>query len=178
MDRKSSTFFHTILLIVSFGFIVGVVLPAFAQKSKIRSSTGIIWHNIESGLHQARNEDKPIVVDFYTSWCHWCKVMDEKTYRDRSIIRYASRKLIMVKVDAESQKRYNFNGEFLSGRELAQKFDIKSYPTTVFLDSRGQWIDYVKGYISPEQFLPILRYIGYKYYEEMTFEDWLKKSRY
>jgi thioredoxin-related protein len=142
-----------------------------------RSRSKISWQNIESGLKQANRENKPIVVDFYTNWCHWCKVMDEKTYSSRSVIRYASRNLIMVKVNAESSRRYYVNGEYLSSPDLAKTFGVSSYPNTTFLLPDGRRLDAVSGYIPPEKFLPILKYIGDKAYKEMTFEQWLKKRR-
>ena len=35
-----------------------------------------------TAMEQARAEQKYVMVDFFTTWCHWCKVLDEKTYTD------------------------------------------------------------------------------------------------
>ena len=40
----------------------------------------VTWIGFNEGLEKAAKEKKNILVDFYTDWCHWCKVMDEKTF--------------------------------------------------------------------------------------------------
>ena len=54
------------------------------------SSTGepqkIKWVDFNTGLALAQQTGKMAVIDCYTDWCGWCKVMDKKTFSDPKII--------------------------------------------------------------------------------------------
>jgi thioredoxin-related protein len=84
----------------------------------------------------AAKEHKPIMIDFYTTWCGWCKVLDRKTYTDESVAQIANTKFICLKIDAEK-------GE---GIDLAKQLKISGYPTIVFFTKDGSEIDRVVGY--------------------------------
>ena len=47
-----------------------------------------------------------------------------------------------------------------AARALAQHFRVSGYPTTIFLGPGGEHIASVPGYVPPERFRLMLRYIG------------------
>jgi thioredoxin-related protein len=49
-----------------------------------------------------------------------------------------------------------------------------SYPSFVFLNDKIQRIDIVKGYHTPEQFEPIIKFIGSGAYIKIKYEDFVK----
>jgi thioredoxin 1 len=103
-------------------------------------------HFREAGFEDAKKlaakEHKKIMVDFYTSWCGWCKVLDRKTYSDENVGKLADAKFISIKIDAE-------HGE---GVELAKYYAVRGYPTIIFLKEDGSLIDKVVGYQDAEHF--------------------------
>lgn len=78
----------------------------------------------ETGLERARIERKPVMIDFYTSWCYYCKILDSKTYTDPEVIRLSAQ-FVCLKINAERQ------------RELARRYRIAAYPIIVFLSRDG-----------------------------------------
>ena len=40
----------------------------------------INWVDFNTGLALAQQTGKIAVIDCYTDWCGWCKVMDKKTF--------------------------------------------------------------------------------------------------
>lgn len=106
------------------------------------SGEGIQWApSFDLALEQARAEKKIVMVDFFTHWCHWCKVLDEKTYSDPTVIE-ASRRMVNVKVNA---------GTYV---DIAQKYGVNAYPTILFLKPDGTVRTSVRGFKPPERFLP------------------------
>src|SRR5262245_21847496 len=52
-------------------------------------------------IKQAKKEKKLVMVDYYTTWCGWCKVLDKKTYSNQAVGEYADANMISLKIDAE-----------------------------------------------------------------------------
>jgi len=133
------------------------------------------WLAFEPGLAAAKKEKKMTVVDFYTTWCGWCKVMDKETYGHASIIKYAKEKLVLVKVNAESEEKTRFREQEYTYRELAAAFGVNSYPATAFIDANGEVLTLVPGYIPADKFLPVLEFLNDGHHKTMKFEEFLAK---
>lgn len=149
-------------------------LAAFAYRDD-KDGKEIKWHNFPDALAKGKAENKMIVVDFYTDWCTWCKVMDEKTYGNEKVMDFAAKKLVMSKVDAESKAKTSYKGKQLSYRELSAGFGVRGYPATIFLTPQGEFITHVSGYIKPDKFIPILEYLEGGHYKDLKFEEFLAK---
>ncbi len=115
--------------------------------SECRAAEGIEWmSDYLSGLERARIERKPIMIDFYTSWCYYCKVLDARTYTDKEIIRL-SEQLVSLKINAERE------------RQLARSYFIRAYPIIVFLSRDGKEIRRLYGYQTPAALKGVIRKI-------------------
>ena len=90
---------------------------------------------------EAEARDTVIMVEFHTEWCSWCRRLNQETFSD-SDVRHHLNSLVSMRLDAEKE-----------GVELAEYFEVDSYPTMVFLDSSGYELDRVIGYLPPEKFM-------------------------
>ena len=85
-------------------------------------ASGVVWsHDYEASLAQAREENKPLMVDVFATWCKPCQQMDEEVF-SRAEVGEASSDFVCVKVDGE---RYP---------DLRKKLKVDNYPTVLFLD--------------------------------------------
>ena len=81
----------------------------------ILSATGfgqsqVQWYTIEEAFALTKTEPRKIVIDVYTDWCTWCKVMDKNTYENQIIADYLNHKFYAVKFNAEQQEDVFING--------------------------------------------------------------------
>ena len=136
------------------------------------------WLALDDGLAKARTENKPIFVELYAEWCVFCKKFQEETIKDQRVASLLSENFVYVRLNAEdSRSRVRYKGKSLSNVELAQAFGINAYPSLVFLDSKGQPITMLSGFLPPHQFLPVLAYIDQKCYEtQISFREFSKKG--
>lgn len=88
----------------------------------------------------AKEQGKPILIDFYADWCSWCRRMDEDTYANMQVAEMA-KQFICVKIDTQEQP------------DIAQKYKVRGLPTTAFLNSKAEKIDIIPGYLPPDDFL-------------------------
>ncbi len=111
--------------------------------------TKIAWQrNYDKGQALARKAGKPMMIDFYTDWCGWCKELDKKTWPDKRVVKSAQQ-FVAIKLDAEKE-----------GRALAQRFNVRGYPYILFLKSDGSKIGEIPGYGPPEKIAPELNRIA------------------
>lgn len=86
-------------------------------------------------LDQAQAEQKLIFIDFYADWCLPCKMMEKDVFRDKELGDFFNTHFINYKVD----------GEKGNGVNLVQIFNIKGYPTLLFLNEKGQVLERKEG---------------------------------
>ena len=75
----------------------------------------------------AKQENKLVFMDCYTSWCGPCKMMTSKVFPQKIMGDYFNPRYVCVKFDMEK-------GE---GVDLKTKYDVKAFPTFLCLDSEG-----------------------------------------
>jgi thioredoxin-related protein len=159
-----------------FLFILSVLLFSLTNSNS-GDHPGLNWLDIEKGIPKATREKKLIILDAYTDWCSWCKVMDEKTYTDPKVVEYMNQRYVAIKMDAESSTPFLYQTSQESGRTLSMKMGVQAYPTTLFLESNGDLITAVPGYLPPEDFIQIITFIGERYFEKMTWKEFQEKNK-
>ncbi len=168
--------------------LVGLVSLGFSDKEKkssqAKSSSGeLVWYRYDEGLKKAKAEKKPILVDFYTDWCGWCKKMDKDTYTNQEIVKLLNVNFIAVKINAESKNPLDLkdpDGKNKTEAQIAREFKVSAYPITWFLRPTGEQIAPLPGYRGPADFLPILTlvsdFVKEKAYEKMTINEYIQKK--
>ena len=117
--------------------------PAAAApaKSGAASTTKVMqWvDSHEEALVRAKKERKLVLLDFYTDWCGWCKRLDKDVFAQDSFLKAADG-VLAVKINAEKRP------------DLAQRYQVNSYPKLFFLNSDGVTVERIRGYLSLADF--------------------------
>jgi thiol-disulfide isomerase/thioredoxin len=127
------------------------VAKAAPQETVVSNSNPVWLTNLEEASANAKSKHKMVLVDFYTSWCGPCKMMDQQTYSNPSIKQCLNRGFVPVKIDAEDAKY---------GEAIAAKYGITGYPTMLVLDGNGKVVDKIRGYAAAKPFLAVLRSVN------------------
>ena len=135
------------------------------------------WQRLDKALALARQSGRLIIVNFYTDWCPNCRRMNEKTYRDETVLQQLSKSFIPVKLNAESSQPLRIEGRTLTEYQVALVFQVTSYPTTWFLTSEGRPLLPVRGYYGPDLFAPMLRFVEGGWYEKMDFDMYMEREK-
>lgn len=136
------------------------------------------WEQFNAGLKQAKLQEKHMLVDFYTDWCHWCKVMDEKTFSDKDVSRKLASRFVTVRLNAEAQNEMlTYKGQNFSNAQFTKVVKVTGFPSLGFFDKNGEIVTIVPGFIPPESFIHILGYIDGEYYKkDIPFDEYVKQQ--
>ncbi len=96
---------------------------------------------------QAAREQRFVLLDLHAVWCHWCHVMDEKTYTDPAVRSLIGQRYVAVSVDADSDPA------------LASRYGDWGWPATIVLAADGTEIVKRRGFIAPQQMASLLQAI-------------------
>ncbi len=106
---------------------------------------------------------KGVLVDVYTDWCGYCKIMDKHTFTDPEVVAYLAANYHLIKFNAEQKEPVILDGrkyEWKSGgrkgySELAREMleGQMSYPSIVYYNEDKIKIIAVPGYKKPAQLL-------------------------
>jgi len=82
---------------------------------------------LQDAIDKAKQENKMVFLDCYTSWCGPCKMMSTKIFPTQEVGDFMNPKFVSIKIDMEK-------GE---GPELASRLQINAFPTFVIFNNDG-----------------------------------------
>ena len=103
-------------------------------------------------LEKAKTDKKAVFIDFYTTWCMPCRMMDESVFSDWDVTQYMAENVVSLKVNAEKGR----------GVDLKSKFAVQAYPTFVFLAPDGTELSRKEGTISIADFKKMAKTAAWK----------------
>jgi cytochrome c biogenesis protein CcdA len=107
----------------------------FVDASEVQSSVAEKlkegWQSdLATGLAVAQEENKPVLIDLWATWCKSCLTMDKTTLRDPEVSR-ALANYVKVKFQAE-------NPDEAPTRDVMRRFKAIGLPTYVILQPRSR----------------------------------------
>lgn len=135
-----------LLIAITAMICIGSSLYGKEQENKNNDTTSK-WHtNVETALKQAEKENKSVLILFTGSdWCGFCIRLHDDVLLKKDFQKLLKKKIVAVYIDfprnksmTKEAKKYNM--------ELAQKYGVRGFPTTVILDKKGKEIGKLPGY--------------------------------
>ena len=96
-------------------------------------------------IAQATESGKHALIYFYSPTCTWCDKLDTVVLTDQKVIDFFTNEMILAKVNGKEDTL------------LAQQHHIVAYPTLVMVDTNGDEVDRIAGYMEPDSLLTELR---------------------
>ncbi|MCB0563689.1 MAG: thioredoxin fold domain-containing protein [Phaeodactylibacter sp.] len=122
-------------------------ITALLFTTGLYAQEGIVFtkENWKGILSKASAENKLIFMDAYTTWCGPCKMMSKNVFTEASVGSFYNENFINAKIDMEA-------GE---GLELAQLYEVRAYPTLLFINGEGELVHRAVGYQDAEKFVSL-----------------------
>ncbi len=151
---------NKLVLVGEHGIEAYTAIPTVTEDSSTKAEK-INWVDFETGYATAVKDKKMLMIDVYTDWCGWCKVMDRNTFSNDTIIRMLNKDFVMVKLNPEKDRTYTFGENVMTGAQVHQWLGYGKtfgYPTSYFIVQPGSTDErYAQvGYLDPHDFKEII----------------------
>lgn len=102
------------------------------------------WHSdYHKAVEQAKREGKPMIVDFSTSWCPNCRVLEKTTLRN-PVVTEQMKDFVKVYVDGDKNA------------DIVSQFGVDAYPTVVMVGPKGDILNKQVGAVKPDEFVGLI----------------------
>jgi thioredoxin-related protein len=109
---------------------------------------------------EAEKKGLPLVLDFGTDNCYWCKRLDDDTLRDPAVVKMLNEKFVPLKINANEEK------------QLAKMCSVTVFPTVIFAGPDGKILGTLEGFKDATHFYGVLQ----RTLTAVTNPDWMVRD--
>jgi thioredoxin-related protein/outer membrane protein assembly factor BamD (BamD/ComL family) len=126
-------------------FLSGPLLAGLAFASPVGAQEVQWRQDYNAARKEADDKSRPLILDFGTKNCFWCKKLDASTFHEPAVAALLNDRFIPVKIDAEVESA------------LATSLHITSYPTLVMASPDGKILGTIVGFKEAPEFTEALQ---------------------
>ncbi|MBK7884664.1 MAG: thioredoxin fold domain-containing protein [Chitinophagaceae bacterium] len=114
-------------------------------------------HTWEELLKKAKDENKLIYVDGYTTWCGPCKQMSKEVYTKKEVGDAYNANFISFKAQIDTSDNDNdyVKSHYQDFKAIATKYNVEVYPTHLFINGDGEMVHKAVGGMPAEKFIEL-----------------------
>jgi hypothetical protein len=140
------------------GLLLAILLPACLSHAAAQEVT---WRtDYSKARKEAIETGRPLVIDFTTENCFWCRQLETRTFTDPGVAALLSDRCVPVHIDAGHNP------------ELIEKMNIQNYPTLVYATPEGRILGYQEGFVEA----PVLRDQVQRAVNAVSAPDWMNRD--
>ena len=134
----------------AFKITFSIIIIAVAAYSLVPSNKkSINWQHYNSEIASASlTGNKKVIIDFYADWCIPCKELDANTFSNEKVIA-ASSTFVALKADLTKSLSPEVEA-------LRNKYNIVGVPTVLIINSKGEEVQRLTGFVNADEFLKLL----------------------
>ncbi|WP_225585114.1 thioredoxin fold domain-containing protein [Flavobacterium sp. MDT1-60] len=102
----------------------------------------------EKALETTKTEGKPLFIMLYAEWCPHCNQMKKEVFSDPNVMNFLKENYVCIWKNIEKEE----------GLALKNKYNTKSLPTFLFLDSNETLLYVLKGEMKTAEFMTEIKY--------------------
>jgi protein disulfide-isomerase len=128
-------------------FVIAILGCVSGSLSANLAPGAVSWlTNYEDAVDKAKSGSKPIIMFFTGSdWCSWCTKLEREVFDTQEFAQQVGDKFVFLKLDFPLYKQVPPQ-QSAQNKQLQNKYNIRSFPTLVILDSTGQQLIGTAGY--------------------------------
>lgn len=110
-------------------------LSGLLLSTGMATAQDVHWRtDYQQARREAQEQNRPLLLDFGTENCLWCKKLDSTTFRVPAIVAALNGRFIPLKIDATKEA------------VLTQALQVQNFPTLVLAAPDGRILDLLEGF--------------------------------
>ena len=89
--------------------------------------------------------------------------MEAESFSNPEVVRFLKLHFVLIRTNIDKE------------RKIASDYYVRTLPTSWFLEADGSKITSIPGYVHPDTFLVILKYVDSESYKKMTLKEFMGK---
>lgn len=122
--------------------------------------------DVDVAMRIALIEKKDPILMFSSDSCYYCKKFKSEAFVNETVEKLLNANFVFVEVFYNKLKKTTAFGEELDYGQLFQMFGVRGTPTFWFLTEAGTPVTYLPGYVPPDTFSKVLRYMAQELYKQ------------
>ena len=125
-----------------------IVAMTLAVAVGASAKGGVVFHEgtLKEAIAEAAATDKYLFVELFATWCGPCRVM-ERTLATDEVGEFMNPRFVSVRYDVDKA----------TGSLLARANGVRSIPTCLVLNGKGEVVGQIVGSSSPDRFISSMR---------------------
>jgi thioredoxin-related protein len=107
-----------------------------AETPKTEEKSKLDWLALDAAVGKAKSQNKHVIVNVYTTWCGYCRLMDKQTFGDQEVAAHLRENFVLAKVNGESSSKVHWQGQEMTEREFARAVGHHRLPGHVLLEAQ------------------------------------------
>ncbi|NVK30484.1 MAG: thioredoxin fold domain-containing protein [Gammaproteobacteria bacterium] len=133
-----------------------------------------LFGDIQIDAEEADDVGKHLILFMHLKNCPYCAKMLDENFRDGPTKDRIERDFDVVGINIEGNIEVAFNEDMvLEERELADRLNVRSTPSILFINGANELVLRVDGYRSNGAFEKVLDFVSGRHYESQSFDDYL-----
>ncbi|HHI82905.1 MAG TPA: thioredoxin [Rhizobiales bacterium] len=143
---------------------------------------------LKDDLEETTQKNKRFAVFWELKGCPYCKETHFVNFARPDINKFVRENFEIVQLNLLGSRTVtDFDGEEMSEKALAKKYGVRFSPTIQFfpadgaklagLSPRKRVVASIRGYIKPDDFLAMFKFVKSESYKTMPFRKYLKAAR-
>jgi len=130
------------------GLLIALLVVYLFSNRQISVASAVPWQgDLEAALLTAKEKHQPVLINFHTSLCGYCKLMDREVFSRKDVAEALSN-WVTVSIDGDQHP------------SVVDRYRIEGYPTFVLLDSDGREAFRITGAVSADEFIRRVEAVG------------------
>ena len=131
--------------------------------------------DVDRLLQTAKKQNRQIMFFHHIPGCPYCKTMLTENFKDKRILKEIDKNFVYVDIYTENKGVIKFRDFKGSHKEFSKYLGAFVYPSTIFMDDKGEVVHRAIGYRNMDEYFSEMRYVSSQSYKTMDLESYLQK---
>lgn len=146
------------------GLLFSFILFFLTISADTFASDGIKWHKFDEAKKLCNNNQTKMFIYFYSDSCRYCREMENKTFKDKTVTDTLNNNFIPVRINGDNERNLTF------------KYKVRGWPGILFVGDKEEAIFKHLGYIPPEMFISVLKFVHTDSYKTMSIKSYMEST--